>query len=52
MIEALGIIASTHKLGMLVQAHNLSNKEVDAGGPEVEGHLHLQREFKGSLGYI
>lgn len=51
-LETLGLMASTHKLGVVTQTHNPSHKEVDTGRPEAEGHLCLQREFKGTLGYI
>lgn len=31
---------------------NPGTQEVDAGGPELEGHLGLYTEFKVSLGYM
>lgn len=36
---------------MLVHACNPSTLEVEAGGPEVQGHLRLHSEFESNLGY-
>lgn len=46
MHKVLGLIASIHKLGVVVHTYNLSTQRVEVGASEVEGHPCLHRELE------
>lgn len=47
----MGPIPARHKQGVEADTYNPSTGEVEAEGPEFQGHFQLHKDFKVSLGY-
>lgn len=46
------LFLAPHKAVALAQCLNFHPQEVETGGPDVHGHLHLHKELQSSLGYV